>query len=124
MAFGYESPAMAIGYDLRFAAISQGVGVGMFATGPFVRYFFMKTDISPFVGGGLGPMLLRIESEDLHAERWGLAFWAEVGVELMRTHKSQLVVGGRLDIPTFSVSDDNSSGYALPFEIVAAFNFD
>ena len=124
MAFGYEAPTVGIGYDLRFAAISEGVGVGMFATGPFVRYFFVKKDISPYMGGGLGPMLLQVESDGLRADRWGLAFWAEAGVELMRTHKSQLAAGGRLDVPTFTVSDDTNSGFVLPFEVVATFNFE
>ncbi len=124
MAFGYEASAMAIGFDLRFAAVAGGEGVGMFATGPFGRYFLTKTDISPFIGGGLGPMLLRMEREDLRAEQWGLVFWAEAGVEIMRTHESQLVAGARLDIPAFAVSDDTHSGYVLPLEIVAAFNFD
>ena len=124
MVLGYEAPAVAIGFNLRFAAISSGEGVGMFATGPFGRYFLAKTDVSPFVGGGIGPMLLRLETDELHAQRWGLAFWADAGVELMRTHQSQLVVAARLDVPTFAVSSETNSGFILPVEIVASFVFD
>ncbi len=88
----------------------------------------------------MGPTMITVSTDDTWGSRWGVGFWGEAGVQLMRTHETQFVVLGRLNVPTFKVdgydyyedwdgmSDSDSetarSAYAMPFEFVAAINFD
>jgi hypothetical protein len=105
----YETKAWEIGGDIRFGSgqvSSTSPSVGFFMAELGGRYFFNETDVTPFVGGGLGweYLNLQIPAIGFSGNNSGLGAFAEAGVEFLRTYHTHLSVGVRLDLPFFSIN--------------------
>ncbi len=112
----YEGPQFGVGVDLKLGGADQrerdAMFFGMSVGG---RYFFGTSNISPFVGGGLGFLILRVDrDEDSYDEYYGngLSGYAETGIEFLRFHSTRLDLSLRIDMPFFTLeSDDDYYSY-------------
>ncbi len=109
----YEARRIELGAGLRgggSASSSTDPSMGYFQATLGGRYFFVDTDVAPYVGGGLQWMFLslNVPSESFSANNGGLGGYVDGGVEILRTHHTHLAVGGRLDLPFFALN--NSQG--------------
>src|SRR5262249_45752413 len=73
-----------------------------------VRHYFSLADTSPFVGMGMGIEYVNVD----HADGAGLAFYGELGLDLLRTNQFGGSFSLRCDAPTFSISP--GSGHSGP----------
>ncbi|HEY8038895.1 MAG TPA: hypothetical protein VIF15_03845 [Polyangiaceae bacterium] len=99
-----------IGGSLRFGAgqtsqDSPQMGFFLFSIGG--RYFTSDTDFSPYVGGGLswGYLQLKVPDEGFDGDNSGLGAFVDAGLEIMRTHRTHLSLGARLDLPFFALNN-------------------
>lgn len=68
-------------------------------------YLFLKQNISPFVGGGMGFSTMKIEREKKIEEvDSGVVFNVGGGVEFFRLYKTRLLVDIKLGFPTYKMS--------------------
>ncbi|MEZ4220997.1 MAG: hypothetical protein R3B13_08710 [Polyangiaceae bacterium] len=108
----YETPRFAFGFighitvgdfNQEKSATYGGVTLG-------ARYFFGDTDVSPFLGGGLGYSGMDVEdngaTDGFYGDGNGLEAFAEGGVELFRLHESRLVASVRVHAPFYMVHDN------------------
>lgn len=107
----YEAKSWELGGDIRFGdgqATSTAPRVGFFMAELGGRYFFNETDVTPYIGGGIGweYLNLQIPSIGFAGDNEGLGVFGEVGVEFLRTYHTHLSVGARLDLPFFSINDN------------------
>jgi hypothetical protein len=74
-------------------------------------YYFTDGDFAPYLGGGVGLMHYKLERSRIDSvENTGFGFYAEGGVEALRTHHVAFTVGIRADVPTFNLKSDYVSG--------------
>jgi hypothetical protein len=107
----YEAPQFAIGADMRgaWSASHSSSDAGYFSIGPMARYFFSKDDFSPYIGGGLTFTAVSLHPEgSASLSGSGLAPFAELGIEALRTHRARVAVGVRVDFPLFDLESDSS----------------
>lgn len=153
LGIGYETPTIAAQADLRLSFTDNDTNK---TTGEWVslsvggRYFLSDTNISPFFGAGVGlnwgsfkapegnngnEYSLYTDTHKLSA----LGLYGEVGVEMLRQHRSRLVFSVRLDLPlgkvegreqsryvdatSSYVSYTPSSFYTAPLSLVASYSF-
>jgi hypothetical protein len=105
----YETKSWEIGGDIRFGngqVSDSSPEVGFFMAELGGRYFFNETDVTPFLGAGIGwdYLNLKIPSLGFQGDNSGLGAFAEAGVEFLRTYHTHLSVGFRLDLPFFSIN--------------------
>lgn len=124
----YETTSAAVGVDLRLASGGpSGMRIAMFSTSLGGRYYLSDTAVSPFVGGGLGLTYLKLRSDAsrFNGDKTGIGAYAEVGLEVLRTHKSQLAIKLGIDLPFYAIDNDvddgKSSQYYAPITIGAVF---
>lgn len=88
---------------------APSMGFVMFSVGG--RYFTSDADVSPYVGGGLswGYLNLKVPAQNVQADNSGLGAYADAGVQILRTHKTHLSFGARLDMPFFALNSQTSS---------------
>lgn len=110
----YVTPRFAIPGELRWAG---GGGQGAEASASALsistggRWYTSSRDVSPFVGAGLGWLLLEAHEDMTLGQRGffgtadGLAPYLEGGVELLRLHRARLRASLRADLPTRQVRD-------------------
>ena len=110
----YASPRFALPAEMRFAwddAKYDEPSLDLFSLSVGGRGYLSKRDVSPFVGGGLG--VLRLQASEggyplygspatsyFDAERFGVAPYLEVGVEMLRLHRGRVALQVRADFPT------------------------
>lgn len=104
----YENKSWELGGGMRFGhgqVSSSAPEVGFYMAELGGRYFMNETDVTPFVGAGLGweYLNLNIPSTSFQGNNSGLGAYAEVGMEFLRTYHTHLSVGVRLDLPFFSI---------------------
>ncbi len=122
----YASPRLALPAEMRFAwdeAPSGEPRLDLFSVSVGGRHYFSKRDWSPFVGGGLG--ILRLHAAEggypepgsaatgfFDAERFGLAPYAEAGVETLRLHRARVLLHVRADFPTGALQSPQVEVYS------------
>jgi hypothetical protein len=73
------------------------------------RYFFTNTDASPYIGGGMAWDYLNLTLPGTFSgQNTGLGVFGEAGVEVLRTYHTHLSFGVRVDLPFFSLSQDDN----------------
>jgi hypothetical protein len=114
----YESSEYSIGFDLKGGGADQGDDdAGFFGMSVGARYFFSTANISPFVGGGLGFLLMNVEndSDDYDYYRsydgMGMSAFLETGIEFLRFHSSRLDLALRIDAPFYALEDEYYEPY-------------
>jgi hypothetical protein len=121
MDWHYEANRFELGAGLRAGGGSGGgnndPSMGYFMVDLGGRYYFTETDFSPYVGGGLEWMYLNLSApgEDFNGNNGGLGAFANAGVEVLRTHHAHLAIGARLDLPFFSIQNQNANSGASAF---------
>lgn len=86
------------------------------------RYFFNEQNISPFVGAGLGiSHLASSDRDDYYSDAspdaegnysgGGAGAYAEIGVEMLRLHRTRLELSLRADILFYSMQSEDYSYY-------------
>ncbi len=122
----YTSPRFALPAEMRFAwddAPNGEPALDLFSISVGGRRYFSKRDWSPFVGGGLG--ILRLHAAEggypepgstatgfFDAERFGLAPYAEAGVETLRLHRARVLLHVRADFPTGALESPSFETYS------------
>jgi hypothetical protein len=139
--FHYETPAYAVGIDGRVGGSTRNDGdAHLFGLSVGGRYFVSDSDVTVFLGGGLGVLWVGVSDqqeiedaelsgyniEDVERAGSGLSPYAEVGLELLRMHDSRLDVGLRVDTPLFELGEGIGSGkdYVVPISLFASYSFD
>jgi hypothetical protein len=76
------------------------------------RYFTSDADLSPYFGGGLSYeyLNLTLPGENLAGDHGGLGAYVDAGAEILRTHHTHLALGGRLDLPFFTLDTHSTTG--------------
>ena len=122
----YASSRFALPAELRFAWTDSSYEqprLGLFSLSVGGRSYLSKRDVSPFVGGGLG--ILRVSASEgsypspgsptgyFDAERFGVAPYVEVGVEMLRLHRGRVGLQIRADFPMGALQSQ-------PFEVYSS----
>jgi hypothetical protein len=116
----YANPRFALPAELRFAwddAPYPGKGLDLFSISVGGRAYLSKRDLSPFVGGGLG--VLKLEARDstgagleFYGDRFGIAPYAEAGVEMLRLHRGRIALHVRADFPLGRIESPEIPSYS------------
>jgi hypothetical protein len=116
----YSAPRFALPAELRFAwddAAYPGKGLDLFSVSVGGRAYLSTRDLSPFVGGGMG--VLKLDARDstgpgveFYAERFGVAPYAEAGVEMLRLHRGRVALHVRADFPLGSLESPEIAPYS------------
>lgn len=110
----YNTPRVALPAEMRFGWDNEdyrGKQLRLFSVSVGGRAYLSTRDWSPFAGGGVGYLNLRVDQGDYLAagapyfsgERSGVVPYVEAGVELLRTHRGRVALQVRADLPTGSV---------------------
>lgn len=78
--------------QMGYASLSSGA-----------RHHFTDTDLSPFVGVGLAFASVSVSTENSSQKNSGIAGYAEVGLDVLRTSTLGGTVAVRVDVPTFEL---------------------
>lgn len=122
----YASPRFALPAEMRLAwddAQGEEPRLDLFSLSVGGRAYLSKKDVSPFVGAGLG--VLRLHARDggypgsevapdryFDAERFGVAPYLELGVELLRLHRGRVALQVRADLPTQALKSEPIEFYS------------
>lgn len=103
--------------QMGFASLSSGA-----------RHHFTDTDFSPFAGVGLALESISVSAENSSQKNSGIAGYAEVGLDVLRTSTLGGTVAVRVDAPTFELRGttllaDGSSAPARTYTPVVAAAF-
>ena len=91
------------------------IGFAIFSVGG--RYYISDSDFSPYVGGGLSWEFLSLTLPgDFTGNNSGLGAYADVGVEVLRTHHAHLAFGARLDVPFFALNSTGEESFPVNSE--------
>jgi hypothetical protein len=124
------SPAAGLNLDVHYETGSQQFEVGgsmrigggnggpnnpaicnfFFIFGLGGRWYSSDTDVSPYLGGGLSWSYLNLSLPGQSAYQGdgnGLGAYVDAGVQILRTHHAHLAFGARLDLPFYSLKDQN-----------------
>jgi len=127
LGLAYVSPRFALPAEMRFAwddGQYDEPQFDLFSLSVGGRAYLSRRDVSPFVGGGLG--LLRLHASEggypgsgssatttyFDGERFGVAPYAEVGVEMLRLHRGRVALQVRADFPTGSLKSPEMVTYS------------
>jgi hypothetical protein len=108
----YELLDFAAVADLRYAGTTSSSATqdaSLFSLGGGVRYFFLRSDLTPFLGGGMSYTAVNYDG-DWSGSASGMGAYFEGGVEALRTHKSRLAFDLRVELPFYSVALTNGGG--------------
>jgi hypothetical protein len=121
----YASPRFALPAEMRFAwddSQNGEPGLSLFSVSVGGRAYLSKRDVSPYVGGGMG--ILRLAASEggysgsgaatgyFYAERFGVAPYIEVGVEMLRLHRGRVAFHVRVDLPTAALRSEAIEGWS------------
>jgi hypothetical protein len=123
----YATPKFALPAEMRFGWDDSNYGepgLSLFSISVGGRYYLSNRNVSPFVGGGLGVLNLHARdgeypdypnpdprSDYFDAERFGVAPYLEVGVEMLRLHRGRVALHVRADFPTGSLTQEEYEVY-------------
>lgn len=111
LAVYHETERVAIGGDFRASASDSsgldGDGGSFESLSVGGRYFTSEADVTPYIGGGLSWSFLESDDGDWHGDSNGFSFYAEGGVEALRTYQTRLVVGIRATLPVYQVKQND-----------------
>jgi hypothetical protein len=106
-----EDGAWEMGGDLRggYQSESPGAGAGFLALSAGAKYFTSRAEASPYLGGGLvlEALGLSIPSLNFEGVQGGPGAYLDAGVELFRKNHAHLAFGARLDLPFFTIGNNN-----------------
>lgn len=125
----YATPRFALPAELRFAWDDSASGepsLDLFSFSVGGRGYLSKRDVSPYLGGGVG--ILRLQADEgfypyegaeggryFYGERFGVAPYVEVGVEMLRLHRGRLGLQVRADLPLWSLESPEME-YYVPWD--------
>jgi hypothetical protein len=70
------------------------------------RYFTSDKEISPYFGSGVAYSYFRLALPNgFDGNASGFGVYIDAGVEILRTHRSHLALGARLDLPFFALNN-------------------
>jgi precorrin isomerase len=92
------------------------------------RHHFTDTDFAPFVGVGLALDAISMSGEGRTQKNSGIAGYAEVGLDVLRTNSIGGTVAVRVDVPTFELTgkqlqEDGSTAAVRSYTPIAAGTF-
>jgi hypothetical protein len=112
LSMSYNAPDFSVPVQFRVAGgggDDGGHGAHLVGFDVGMRWMTSRRDVSPFVGGGMGWLSWRVD-ESTDYEYWprtasysGAAPFVEVGVELLRLHRSRVSASLRADLPLQNV---------------------
>lgn len=100
--FFYELPQVNFGVTVGGGG-SQGAG--MFEATIRAHYLFSESDVSGYLGGGLGVSFM---IADDHEFTYGAHFVLSGGVEAFRLHATRLIVGVDVMLPAYTLAGDTN----------------
>lgn len=107
--FGVSSRGRAGG----IGSAKEKVGLATLDVG--ARWYLSNSDVSPFVGAGLGLTYVNLtQNSGQSLDGSGFGGHVVAGVELMRTHHTAASVSVRLDTPFFEVEGGRKTAYVVP----------
>jgi hypothetical protein len=133
----YETLDFAAVADLRVGGTTSDSAkqdASALSIGAGGRYFFTRSDLSPFAGGGLSFTAVTYKG-DWEGDANGIGAYAELGVEALRTHKGRLSFDLRVEVPFYTVnlsrytysetgsSTDKRTVYAMPITFALAYSY-
>jgi hypothetical protein len=140
----HETSDYSVGGSIRLGSARQGdESALLFGLSFGGRYFFNPTDISPYLGGGLGFHLTKVESryreeteysyysrreDELTGKLFGA--YLSAGFELLRLYNSRLDFELRVDLPFNQLEPSSyndrqlSARYVVPVSLAAAYSWD
>jgi hypothetical protein len=108
----YGMSQIEIGGSLRFGGGSGSSSENPSPTGSLVsgsiggRYYTSPKEISPYLGGGVAMSYFSLSLPNgFEGNNSGLGVYVDAGIEVLRTHRSHLALGARLDLPFFALND-------------------
>ena len=111
----FDSDAFTIGAMANFASLQGDADSGTYlAIRVGARYFLGPNDISAYVGAGASLSTMTTAQDEHSApvfEGGGAGVYGEVGFEMLRTHRTRLALGARVDVPFFSLKDEGRAYY-------------
>ena len=123
----YETEQIAVGTQFRFSGGTMGNDSLVYVSfGIGGRYFFNKSNLSPYVGGGLAWGTLAFSTDSPDGDQFdnegdtGLGTYAVVGLEFLRLYESRLMLELRVDAPLYRLHDQDSVGktkYVVPLTL-------
>ncbi|WP_394844752.1 hypothetical protein LZC95_47865 [Pendulispora brunnea] len=117
----YETADFSVGVGARFAGKTNDSYKMMYdALNIGGRYYLTSTDVSPFLGGGIAWTWLTADGFESNN---GIGAYAELGVELLRTHSAHLAAIARIDVPSYSLERRSTASYYAPASSGMAFTF-
>ena len=113
----FNKPAALMGaiFTLGSVDIDSDAELSFVSLGAGARHHLLLTDVSPFVGMGLGldylsfgaraPSTTPYYSSSERSGKTGIAGYAEVGLDVLRTHAVGGAIVFRADMPAFAVDE-------------------
>lgn len=110
----YAAPRFALPAEMRFAWDDSNYGepgLSLFSISVGGRYYLSNRNVSPFLGGGVGILTLHARDGEFpglsgptsgyfDGQRFGVAPYVEVGLEVLRLHRGRIGLQVRADLPT------------------------
>lgn len=88
------------------------------------RYYLSNGDTAPYAGAGVELLYVDMtRSAGPDPDGSGLAAFAELGVETLRSHHASLTASIRVDAPFFTLSASNLTVYSAPVSLNAGLSF-
>lgn len=103
-------------FSLGIIELSEERTMGYASASSGARHHFTESDFSPFVGGGIAFASLSTVENGIAQKNSGMAGYAEVGLEMLRTSTMGGAIGIRFDAPAFELKGlrRNTDGTAAP----------
>ena len=89
---------------------NEGVTMGFAAFSMGARYFTGRASTSPYLGGGFAwsyETMIDHSSAFFKGSHSGLGAYVEAGVAFFHTHRADIEIGARVDLPFYSLTPDS-----------------
>ena len=114
----YEMEHLRLDFYLGGAGTADGgTDMGVFVTDLSVNYLFLKTNFSPYVGGGVGFGFVGIDEHGdsgFDGADGGPVLTLNAGAELFRLYSTRLLLGVRGVFPIFQIEDSGRDDRWIP----------
>lgn len=126
--WSFETQDFGVVGDLRLVGGSPGDDTAvLFGAGVGGRWFLSNGNWSPFLGAGLGWLVLDVDAPGhFNGGQNGLGTWVEVGVETLRFYETRLSLDLRVELPFYELEHHfNSSdrSYYVPITFGVSYSF-
>ncbi len=109
----YDTNSFTIGAMANFASLKGDADTGAYlAIRIGGRYFLGPGDFAPYIGGGASLSTMSSGQDDYsdpELQGGGAGVYGEVGFEMLRTHRTRLALGARIDVPFFGLEDESTA---------------